>query len=54
MNYSYVQLGHDFTQFPANGSFYVLPVFIQNLCILHRNQLNFSMHHCTAGVLRIN
>ena len=47
------QLGHDFTQFPANGSFYVLPVLIQNLCILHRNQLNFSMHDCTAGVLKI-
>ena len=47
------QLGHDFN-WPTNGSFYVPAVFIQNLCILHRNQLKFSTHHCTAGLLRIN
>ena len=33
---------------------YVLSVLIQNLCILHRNQLNFRLHHCTTGLLRIN
>ena len=54
MNYSYVSAWPWFYPFPANGSFYVLPVLIQNLCILHRNQLNFSMHHCIAGLLRIN
>ena len=35
------QLGHDFTQFPANGSFYVLPVLIQNLCILQSESVEF-------------
>ena len=40
--------------FPPNGALYVLPVFIQNLCILHQNQLNFGMHHCSTGLLRIN
>ena len=39
---------------PPNGSFYVLPVLIQKLCILHRNQVNFCTHHSTTALLRIN
>ena len=48
------QLAHDFPPLASNGSFYVLPVLIQNLCILHQNQLKFGMHHCITGLLRIN
>ena len=48
------QLAHDFTPLASNGSLYLLPVLIQNLCILHQNQLKFATHYCTAGLLRIN
>ena len=48
------QLGYDFTQFASQCSFCVLPVLIQNLCILHQIQLNFCMHHSITGLLRIN
>ena len=44
------QLGYDFTQFASQCSFCVLPVLIQNLCILHRIQLNFCMHHSITSV----
>ena len=39
---------------PTSRSFYVLPIFIENLCILHRNQLKFFRQPCTTAVLRIN
>ena len=48
------QLVHDFTRLASQWLFYALPVFIQNLCILHGNQLKFYMHHCTTGILWIN
>ena len=54
MHIDIFQLAHDFPPFASNGSFYVLPVLIQNLCILHQNQLKFFTHHCITGLLRIN
>ena len=48
MHYSYVSACPWFYPFglPMALSMCYL-VLIQNLCILHRNQLNFIMHHCT-------
>ena len=39
---------------PANGSIYVLPILIQNLCILYQNRLKFFTHLCATGLLGIN
>ena len=48
------QLAMILPNWPPKGSFYVVPILIQNLCIFHPNQLNLCMHHCATGLLKIN
>ena len=48
------QLGHDFTYFPTNGSFYVYLSWFRTFAFCIEISLILGRHHCTARLLRIN